>query len=95
MKFNEVDFAKVPAFDQFARRLKALHPTFVSVKAGKEFDVDIYRIYVKEANSPRLPVDISEYLLQNLDQNSHSCESSYTMGLITQLDNVIQTALGS
>jgi hypothetical protein len=93
MQFKEVEFSKVPAFDHFKSRLGLLRPTFTPVKVGREFDADIYRIYVQESNAPRLPVDIDEYLLQNLEQNSHSSESTYSRELLAKLDNLIETAI--
>ncbi len=93
MKFKDVGFSNVPAFDQFISRLEALHPAYMPVKAGKEFDVDLYRVYVQKPNTNRRPIDISENLLRNLEQNSHSGKSMYTKEITAKLDRLINAAL--
>jgi hypothetical protein len=93
MKFKDVEFSKVPAFDQFRSRLKALRPAYIPVKAGKDFDTDLYRVYVQRANTTSLPIDINENLLRDLEQNSHGSESNYTKELISKLDELIEAAI--
>jgi hypothetical protein len=93
MKFKDVEFSKVPAFDQFRSRLRALRPPYIPVKAGYEFDVEVFRMYVQEPNTIKLPVDVNENLLRDLDQNPHGSESNYTKELVLKLDELIEAAI--
>jgi hypothetical protein len=93
MKFKEVEFSEVPAFDLFRSRLEALRPAYKLVKAGKEFDVNLYRLYVQKPNAIRRPIDIGENLLRDIEQNPHGSESSYTKGLLLKLNGLIEVAI--
>jgi hypothetical protein len=93
MEFKDVEFSQVPAFDQFRSRLVALRPTCILVKAGKDFDTDLYRVYVQCANTTRQLIDIPKNLLLDLEQNPHGSESSYTKELLSKLDKLIEAAI--
>jgi hypothetical protein len=93
MKFKDVEFSKVPAFDQFKSRLKALRPAYIPVKAGRDFDADLYRVYVQKATKTRQPIDINQNLLRDIEQNPHGINSNYTKELISKLDALIETAI--
>lgn len=58
MKFKAVDFSNVPAFGEVAARLGRIAPTSMPEKAGKDFDTDIYRIYVKKPSEDSIPIDL-------------------------------------
>jgi hypothetical protein len=93
MKFKEVEFSEVPIFDQFRSRLRALRPTYIPVKVGREFDVDLYRVYVQCSKTTRLPIDIPKNLLRDIEQNPHGNECNYTKELISNLDALIEAAI--
>jgi hypothetical protein len=93
MKFKDVEFTKVPAFLQFCNRLRALRSAYIPEKAGYEFDVEIFRIYVQKPNTIKIPVDIYARLLRDLDQNPRGRESDYTKELVSKLDELIVAAI--
>ena len=95
MEFKEVGFSQMPAFDVLRSRLMVLRPAYVSVKAGYDFDSEVFRVYVQEPNTVKLRIDINQNLLRDLDQNTHGSESDYTKALISKLDELIEAAIPS
>jgi len=93
MKFKKVEISEIPAFDLFRSRLETLRPARTLVKAGKEFDVNLYRIYVQKPDAIRRPIDIGENLLRDIEQNPRGSESSYTKELRLKLDGLIEVAI--
>jgi hypothetical protein len=89
MKFKTIDPLEMPGIDEFKSRLGVLLPAYSFVKAGREFDVELYRIYVEAAGEPRIPVDVAENLLRDIAQNTHESGAGYTRGLVRKLDNAI------
>ncbi|MGP8251430.1 MAG: hypothetical protein ACLQHF_05300 [Terracidiphilus sp.] len=89
MKFKAVDFSNVPAFGEVAARLGRIAPTSMPEKAGKDFDTDIYRIYVKKPSEDSIPIDLGADLLANIRDNPEGDQSRYTKELRTQLDGAI------
>ncbi len=93
MEFKDVEFSQIPAFDLLRSRLEALRPAYMLVKAGKEFDADLYRIYVQKTGAIRRPIDIGKNLLQDIEKNPRGSESNYTKGLLSKLDALIEVAI--
>jgi len=93
MKFKDVEFSQVPTFDQFRSRLKALRQVYIPVKAGYDFDAEVFRIYVQKPNTTRLPINIPENLFRDIEQNTHGINSNYTKELISKLDMLIEAAI--
>ena len=89
MKFKAVDFSRVPAFGEIVARLVKIAPTFMPEKAGKDFDTDVYRIYVKRPSEDSIPIDLRANLLTNIRDNPLGGESRYAKELWMQLDGAI------
>lgn len=88
MNFKEVELTDIPVLAMIRNRLAILHPTFKPLRAGKDFDADIYRIYVRG----RIAIDFRANLLNDLALIRRGDGSEHASGLVTQLDKSIQDA---
>jgi hypothetical protein len=87
--FKKVSFSEIPVIEVICARVKNFFPGFAPLKAGGEFDKDVYRICFDRGEGRTVAVDLRRNLLNDIAENREVTESSYTKELLAKLDEII------
>ena len=93
MNFKEIDLADVPGYEVLTDRLHAADPLLALVKAGRDFDSSIIRVYVQPPAPARFAVDIPGNLMDDLESDTSNGHSGHRQELLGQLDEIIEHAI--